>query len=234
MSDIKKWSIKQVINGLTYFNQSFTSTQDDYLALKNLLVLPKNGFYDGELKKFSKVRIYDNSTHKSTYFFNLVTLPDISTIDVRSRLIGRIYNRIFVKRVTFIYVYEFYPKNIVHQGHQYEFFVSDYFKDQGYNVVNHYKKGQKDEGIDIIATKGDELLLIQCKNWQKSVITHSDIKEFLGNCYLFLYKNPQYRKFKKVRRLFVSSQSSLDESAKYLLKDSYPFVEFLNLPYKSS
>jgi len=233
MPNLKKWSIKQVINGLTYFNQSFTSTEDDYLAFRSFLLLPKpNEIITCKLTYYNICLVGDSFA--KTYFYKVVPKDNLDSKRVLRFFIGRYFNGLKIVKSYVFNSHSFYPKNIINQGTKYEYFVSDYFKDQGYNIVNNFEKGQKDEGIDIIATKGEELLLIQCKNWQKSIITHSDIKEFLGNCYLFLYKNPQYRKFKKVRRLFVSSQSNLDESAKYLLKDSYPFVEFLNLPYKSS
>ena len=233
MAEIKKWSIKQVINGVVYFNQSFTATKEDYLAFKSLLLLPKkNEFIDYKLKLFNKVLFLDSSTYRSFYFKNIVTKNDFSTKDFRQIVIGRKYNDILVSKVVFYNVIlDFIPPNIIKQGKEFEYYVSDYFKKQGYEVINNFEKEREDEGIDIIAKKGEELLLIQCKNWEVPVISHKEIKEFLGNCYLFLYKHKEYRKFKRVRRLYITSQSNLDKSARYLLKDNYPFVEYIQIPF---
>jgi Holliday junction resolvase-like predicted endonuclease len=233
MSEIKRWSIKQVINGVVYFNQSFTATKEDYLALEKILFLPREcDIVDYNLKLFKKVLLYDNSTYRSFYFENIVTKNDFSINDFRQVLIGRRYNGILVSKVFFYGVFlDFFPPNIIKQGKEFEYHVSDYFKRQGYEVINNFEKEKNDEGIDIIAKKGEEFLLIQCKNWEVPVISHKEIKEFLGNCYLFLYNHKEYRKFKRVRRLYITSQSNLDKSARYLLKDNYPFVEYLQIPF---
>jgi hypothetical protein len=234
MSEIKKWSIKQVINGVVYFNQSFYATEKDYLVLEKILFLPKrDDIVDYELKLFKSVLLYDKSTHKRFYFKDIVTKNDFSTKDFRRIIIGRRYNDILVSKVAFYNVIlDFIPPNIIKQGKEFEYYVSDYFKKQGYEVINNFEKEKNDEGIDIIAKKGEELLLIQCKNWEIPVISHKEIKEFLGNCYLFLYNHVEYRRFKKVRRLYITSQSNLDKSARYLLKDNYPFVEYIQIPFK--
>lgn len=232
MSEIKRWSIKQVINGVVYFNQTFTATYEDYLALYNLLFLPSE-IVDYEIKIFKIIYIFDKKTSKSCFFRNFVTLGNISTKDIRNIFLDRVYNGIKVTSINFYYVSWFKPFNIIKQGKEFEYYVSNYFKNQGYEVINNFEKGIKDEGIDIIAKKGnEELLLIQCKNWELPVISHKEIKEFLGNCYLFLYNHIEYRKFKKVRRIYITSNSNLDKSAKYIIKNNYPFVEYLQIPFK--
>ena len=43
------------------------------------------------------------------------------------------------------------------KGDEYEFFVANLYKDDGYKIyMNGYNHGVKDEGIDIIAHKGNE------------------------------------------------------------------------------
>jgi len=232
MSDVKKWAIKQVINGVVYFNQSFVSTYEDYLALKNLLFLPKkNEIIDYELKLVKVIGI-KNKKEVKTYFFNLVIGPNINSNVLLSSLKGRTYNGVYADFVYLFNMKFFLPSKVIKQGREFEYYVSNYFKKQGYEVINNFEKGKNDEGIDLIAKKKEELLLIQCKNWELPVISHREIKEFLGNCYLFLYKHKEYRKFKKVRRIYITSNSNLDSSAKYLLKNYYPFVEYLQLSFK--
>lgn len=43
-----------------------------------------------------------------------------------------------------------------------------FYTKEGYKVFpNGYVKGLEDCGIDLIAHKGKETILIQCKNWKK-------------------------------------------------------------------
>jgi hypothetical protein len=241
MSEIKKWSIKQVINGVVYFEFTFETTKKHYDKLVSLLYFPQkfnimeydtlyylNGYF--KIKNIDKNSDYYNEYCEFSKYFRIVTyLPS-------SEFIKRIKGFVFDKKVVVGFrgvggIIDKLP-NIIVQGKEFEYHVSNIFKKQGYKVINNFEKSQNDEGIDIIAIKNDELLLIQCKNWEKSVISHIDIKEFLGNCYLFLYKHKEYRKFKKVRRVYVVSNSNFDSSAKHLLNDYYPFVEYKHIPFK--
>ena len=64
-------------------------------------------------------------------------------------------------------------KDLKEKGKEYEEFVAGRYKLEGYDIYLHgIKKGLKDKGIDIICTKNEELILIQCKNWEK----HSSYK----------------------------------------------------------
>ena len=231
--ETKKWYIKQLINGITYFNQSFTATKEDYEAFKSLLLLPN----EDEIIDFD---IYvlnagiENNNHLKFYFKNLVLKPNLTELDYHNLVKNRIYNNIFVE-ISYIYsMKKISPQNIIKQGREFEEYVSKHYQKQNYEVIKNYLKEKKDNGIDIIAKKDNELLLIQCKNWEKEIISHKEIKEFLGNCYLFLYKNLEYRKYKKVRRIYVISQSRLDKSAEYLFKEYYPFVEYKKMEFNKS
>jgi len=233
MSEIRKWSIKQVINGVVYFNQSFYSTEECYLKFKNLLLLPKSSYIiTNKILWIKSIIFEDKKTHSKLVFRNCV-FPDFKFYKKEIGVLGGCsFNDVKVDVIHYWYIRRVIPPNIIIQGKEFEYYVSNKFKNEGYEVINNFEKKENDEGIDIIAKKGDELLLIQCKNWEKSVINHSDIKEFLGNCYLFLYKHKEYRRFKKVRRLYITSNSNLDSSARYLLKDYYPFVEYMQVPFK--
>lgn len=72
------------------------------------------------------------------------------------------------------------------KGSDYEKYIAYIYKTKGYDVVLHgVLKGKKDGGIDIICTNGNELLLIQCKNWEshhKWKINHTALKSFIGSC----------------------------------------------------
>ena len=231
--ETKKWYIKQVINGITYFNQSFTATKEDYEAFKSLLLLPnEDEIIDYPVKLVKTIMIKNEKTGIKTFLFKSVLKKGLNENNIKNTLQNRTFNNI---KGDIIGIYNMYLDyklpNIIKQGREFEEYVSEHYQKQNYEVIKNYLKEKQDSGIDIIAKKGDELLLIQCKNWEKEIISHKEIKEFLGNCYLFLYKNLEYRKYKKVRRIYVISQSRLDKSANYLFKRYYPFVEYKQINF---
>ena len=60
-------------------------------------------------------------------------------------------------------------------GQEYEKYIARHLRRKGYIVkLNGIKKGFDDEGIDLICTKAEETLLIQCKNWAKEKIIHEN------------------------------------------------------------
>lgn len=55
------------------------------------------------------------------------------------------------------------------KGDKYELQISSLYKSKGYKVYqNGAINGVADGGIDLIAYKGDDAVLIQCKNWEHS------------------------------------------------------------------
>lgn len=81
-------------------------------------------------------------------------------------------------------------------GQEYEKSVGYYYETEGYEVeYRGLELGEKDGGIDLIATKKndnkkDEMLLIQCKKWGKpESIGHEMIKQFYGDCHFYLDNN---------------------------------------------
>lgn len=117
------------------------------------------------------------------------------------------------------------------KGEEYEKLISEHYRKQGYKVIENGKiQGKKDGGIDIIAKKKNELILIQCKNWRKDgayKITHNDLKTFLGNCTPYT-ENIDKNKI-KVERLFITSADILDSSAKAYLSEM-KYVKHLCIP----
>lgn len=118
------------------------------------------------------------------------------------------------------------------KGKDYEIFVENYFKNLGYKTKPFgQKKGRKDEGIDIIIKKNKIITLIQCKNWKANgrKITHKELKEFLGNTTTFLEKRKNEAKGYKIKRMFITSNNILDNSAKYFLKETQ-ILEYKVIP----
>jgi len=239
--EIKQYNIKQIINGVTYFQLSFKTTEKHYKRLLSLLYFPKKNEIIGKkndlfyYRGYLKVKVI-NKNHKwyNDYCEFSTFLKFISHLQLEkfmSILKGICFDDFVVTGMKGTFGSFYNPPNIIKQGREFEEYVSKHYQKQNYEVIKNYLKEKKDNGIDIIAKKNDELLLIQCKNWEKEIISHKEIKEFLGNCYLFLYKNLEYRKYKKVRRIYVISQSRLDKSAQYLFKEYYPFVEYKKMEF---
>lgn len=118
------------------------------------------------------------------------------------------------------------------KGKEYEEFVAGHFKLNGYDVNLHgIKKGKKDKGIDIICTKDEELILIQCKNWKvnnKYKIGHETLKAFVGCCTEYVNENKLFDKNIKLK--FITSNYIIDESGKKFLEESktlkYEVIQF--------
>ncbi len=80
---------------------------------------------------------------------------------------------------------------------------------------------QEDDGIDIIATKNDEILLIQCKYWKKnSSITHNMIKEFYGNCSIYIDKE-NINRDNTIFIYAIPNMKTLSYSAQMVFKNNY-------------
>ena len=125
-------------------------------------------------------------------------------------------------------------KELEAKGKNYEIFVGKYFENLGYKVFyNGIMKGRKDEGIDLIAEKENEILLIQCKNWKensKYKIKDKNLKEFIGNCFLYIEKRPEILN-KKIKRIYVTSNDIYDKSAIKFLEENKNLIKKMILKY---
>jgi len=120
----------------------------------------------------------------------------------------------------------------IKKGKEYEKFVGKYFENKGYIIkYNGIEKGKKDNSIDIIAIKKEEIIFIQCKNWKengKYKISHKDIKAFIGDTSTFINENSQYKEY-KIKRLFVMSGKILDKSAYNYIKEHQDTIRYFLL-----
>ena len=121
------------------------------------------------------------------------------------------------------------------KGIDYEKYVSKYFKEKGYKVKEHgIENGKRDKGIDVIIMKNKEITLIQCKNWKENgrKIDHIRMKEFIGNCSTFLEKNKDKYKNKnyKFKKLYITSNKILDNSAKKYIEENKEIINYMCLP----
>lgn len=116
------------------------------------------------------------------------------------------------------------------KGDDYEFYIKKFYENEGYKVFpNGYIKGFKDGGIDLIAHKEKETILIQCKNW-KSKAELKNITKFYNDCKN--YEKYNYKKLKNryIRKVFVISNEIKNPEIESFLKKINNEIEFLNVP----
>ena len=121
-----------------------------------------------------------------------------------------------------------YKQNIK-KGKNYEKQIGKYFEKQGYIVkYNGIEKGKKDNSIDLIAIKKEEIIFIQCKNWKEShkyKITQQMVKAFVGDTYKFIEENPIYKEY-KIKRLLVISNKILSKSAYAYIRQNPKIINY--------
>ena len=117
------------------------------------------------------------------------------------------------------------------KGDNYEFQISKYYKNKGYKIYpNGINNGVADGGIDIVAHKGSETILIQCKNWEYSQIKQEHLRIFLGDCTAYIERNQKYLAKRKIRRVFVTSCKRTDYGVERFVAENN--VEYKIVPYK--
>lgn len=112
--------------------------------------------------------------------------------------------------------------NMKKYGDDFEKYVGKGYEEKGYEVeYRGLELGFLDKGIDLIARKPNEILLIQCKFWKKKdSITHNMVKEFYGNCNFYIDNNNLDRKV--VTCIYaVAKQDSISSLAYELFKANY-------------
>jgi len=121
-------------------------------------------------------------------------------------------------------------KSNYQKGKEYEEQIGKYYQSIGYHVIYHgIEKGKKDKGIDLIATNENETLLIQCKNWEKSLIKQKHLKEFLWNCDEFI-KNNTFQTL-HVKKLFITSNQKIDYGVKKFMQEQYKNMNYKVIKY---
>ncbi len=117
------------------------------------------------------------------------------------------------------------------KGKDFELYVGKEYETLGYAVnYNGIERKRKDEGIDLIAKNHQEILLIQCKNWKNKLITHKDLKEFIGNCMVYKEKYLKNEN-KNIKNIYVTSNDILDKSAKYFINENKNIIKYEIINY---
>lgn len=118
------------------------------------------------------------------------------------------------------------------KGKLYEEQIGEYYESIGYDVIYHGKqKGKKDKGIDLIATRDQETLLIQCKNWENSIVKQKHLKEFYGNCILYMERNPYINI--QVKKVFITSGTKTNYGVMKFMQEHYQSMEYKIIPFVS-
>ena len=116
------------------------------------------------------------------------------------------------------------------KGDKYELQILTYYKNQGYKVYPQgLIKGKDDGGIDLVAYKDSEALLVQCKNWEHSQIKKEHLRIFMGDCTAYIENNEKNLKKKNIKRVFIMSVENLDYGAKKFLQENK--IEYKVIPY---
>lgn len=105
------------------------------------------------------------------------------------------------------------PKSKWYIGKLYERYVGYLYEIEGYKVT--YEgiiKGLEDLGRDLICEKGDEIIVVQCKNWSKfRTIYEKHIFQFFGTVFKYRDENSS----KQVRAVFYTSTSLSDLARRF-------------------
>lgn len=115
-------------------------------------------------------------------------------------------------------------------GNNYEKEVGKYYESLGYEIIyNGLEKGYYDEGIDLIGKNENRTLLIQCKNWQNSIITIEEIYKFLDNSNKFISK----RNFETpiIEKIFVVSNKRKNIEIEEFIERNKNLFEYKEIPY---
>ena len=111
-------------------------------------------------------------------------------------------------------------KEKINKGQEYEEYVAKVYRSRGYHVSEYGKQqGLLDHGIDLIAKKGKEIVLIQCKNWNENgkwEIKHKDIKAFQTDARTFVENKPLLRSCLLTARYTISGDFMHQSAIKHI------------------
>lgn len=115
-------------------------------------------------------------------------------------------------------------------GRDYERYIGYLYESKGY-AVEYFGavKGLADLGRDLIATKGSETLIIQCKYWNEHKTVHEKhIFQLFGTSFEYKYQHPK----KNVKAVFVTSTGLSEMSLKFA--ESLHIEVIQNLKYDNT
>ena len=103
--------------------------------------------------------------------------------------------------------------------------VAEFYKHQNYNVWNHTEDtGRKDKGINIIAKKNREIVLIHCQLSTNNISTN-DLKEFEKQRDTFILENPIFEEY-EIKLRYCLTGFFLTEDAFWYMQEHSKFISY--------
>lgn len=151
------------------------------IEYKEDIVLPENEDLLSDYSEEEKIDPTTNYLTKEEY-------RKLPSIERNQRALDRYWKR---------------PKSKWHIGKIYERYVGYLYEEQGYDVeYSGIIKRIEDLGRDLIVQKGNEIIVIQCKNWARfKKIYENSIFQFFGTVFQYRDQN----KDKNVKAIFYST-----------------------------
>lgn len=127
------------------------------------------------------------------------------------------------------------PHSKWHIGIMYERYIGYLYEQKGYNVIYQgAKEGKADLGRDLIAYKGDEYIVIQCKYWnQFRSVFENAIFQFFGTVFQYKHSNKDKNvkgifytttKVSEIARIFAK-ELKIELKENYKMDKSYPCIK---------
>lgn len=120
------------------------------------------------------------------------------------------------------------PKSKWLLGRIYERYVGYLYEQKGYDVeYTGIFRGYEDLGRDLICTKNNEIIIIQCKNWsQFKTIYEKHIFQFFGTVFQYRDQNPR----RKVRAIFYTTTNLSDLARRFAHELNIELEEKFKMP----
>lgn len=163
-----------------------------YEELEPSLIDYKNEEF-GDIDEVLKEWTEEEKQDPVTYFVNKDEYRNLSSAERNQLALERYWKR---------------PHSKWHIGIMYERYVGYLYENMGYEVAYHgVKEGVHDLGRDLLAQKGNEIIVIQCKYWnQFRTVFENEIFQFFGTVFQYKYAN----KTKKVKGIFYATTEVSD------------------------
>lgn len=164
-------------------------------------------------------------------------LDDSFSAHIYSQLSKEEWNRLtYIEKLDLIVKkYKERQKDKLNIGLEFERYCGYLYENEGYSVkYNGILKGKSDGGIDLIATKKDKILFIQCKYWGKDkMIRENTISQVYGSALkMSLDRGENYKSF--IDKLFSKNIEILILTKTILSEEAKEFCEKLNVSFKEN
>lgn len=233
IADYKTLDLQYDINSLTYGNSKTREKKVSSLIeikkqLKDTIMQYKNIEYQLDYLKVLYPGI-DDVLETSYSDLTINELSDIDTDPVRNYLSNEEFHSLSItarNQLALDRYIESHSKSKWQIGRDYELYVGYIYSNRGYTVdyFGSYM-GLEDLGRDLIAKRGNEIVIIQCKYWSKDkLIYEKHIAQLYGTYISYCIENNVSKD--NVYPVFFSS-TSLSEQAK-------KFCDFLGVTYNEN